>query len=120
MGCGESREKLEDELMKLKMARIELQMERYNQLKLLKDIDGKEVKVAKIPDYIDQKFLKDYLLKRQNSNSTTHKDNSINTGRKQKRSKTCDIKRKISNKDKKVLIRPNNGNSNCKRKTLKL
>ena len=119
MGCGDPKEKLEDELMKLKMARIELQMERYNQLKLLKDIDGKEVKTAKIPDYIDQKFLKDYFLKRQNSSLTTHRDISINTGRKQKRSKTCNIKKNI-NEDKKVLIKLKKRRSICKRKTLKL
>ena len=32
MGCGNPKEKVEDEMMKMKMARIELQMERHKQL----------------------------------------------------------------------------------------
>ena len=40
-------------MVKMKMERVEIQMERQKQLKLLKDIDGTDIKVKKIPDYID-------------------------------------------------------------------
>ena len=53
MGCGDSKEKIENEMVKMKMERIEVQMERQKQLKLLKDIDGCEIKAPNIPDYID-------------------------------------------------------------------
>ena len=54
MGCGNPREKVENEIIKMKMQRIIIQMERKNQLQLLKDIDGKELKIQKILDYIDK------------------------------------------------------------------
>ena len=53
MGCGDAKEKIENEMVKMKMERVEIQMERQKQLKLLKDIDGTEINVKKIPDYID-------------------------------------------------------------------
>ena len=53
MGCGDAKEKIENEMVKMKMERVEIQMERQKQLKLLKDIDGIDIKVKKIPDYID-------------------------------------------------------------------
>ncbi len=57
MGCGDTREKLEIQMVKMKMARVEVQMERQNQLKLLKDIDGCEYKFKEIPDYIDKEHI---------------------------------------------------------------
>ena len=53
MGCGDAKEKIENEMVKMKMERIEIQMERQKQLKLLKEIDGTEINIKKIPDYID-------------------------------------------------------------------
>jgi len=52
MGCGNTKEKIEDEIMKAKFARSEIQFERQKQLQLLKDIDGCEYKAPIIPDYI--------------------------------------------------------------------
>ena len=43
MGCGDTKEKLEDQMMKMKMSRIELQMERMKALQALKEMDGKEM-----------------------------------------------------------------------------
>ena len=120
MGCGNPKEKLEDEIMKAKMARIELQMERYNQLKLLKNNYGKEMQTPLIPDYIDPDFLKDFYLNRQNSHSTTHKINTSQTGIRQKRSKTCNMKKRISEGDKKDFIRTKNKRISCKKRTLKI
>ncbi len=64
MGCGNPREKVENEIIKMKMQRTVIQMERKNQLKLLKDIDGKEFKFQKIPDYIDESWCENQETKR--------------------------------------------------------
>ena len=40
MGCGDPQEKLENKIMEMNIEKIELQMERYKQMKLLgQDID---------------------------------------------------------------------------------
>ena len=82
MGCGNSKEKVEDEMLKMKMQRIELQMERYRQLQRLKEIDGCDRKAPVIPDYIDPNFNNN------NSNSTINKNNNTNLRRRPIRSKS--------------------------------
>ena len=52
MGCGTSKEKVENEMMKLQMERAQVQMERINQLKLLEEIGYRPFKRRSIPDYI--------------------------------------------------------------------
>ena len=105
MGCSDPIEKLEDEMMKMKMARIELQMQRYNQLKLLKNIDGIDVTTPVIPDYIDPQFLKDQLIKNVCSSTTLNKVMIPNLKTKKDRSKSFAIKRKtIANIKKPNLI----------------
>ena len=52
MGCQDSKEKIENEMIKMKMERAEIRMERKNQLKLLKDIDGCDINLVQIPDYL--------------------------------------------------------------------
>ena len=64
MGCGDPREKVENEMVKMKMERIVIQMERQKQLKLLKDIDGVELNIQKIPDYIDDSAYTNQITKR--------------------------------------------------------
>ena len=41
MGCGNSKEKLENEMIKLKFQRAQIQMERKNQIKLLEGLKKK-------------------------------------------------------------------------------
>ena len=52
MGCGTSKEKVENEMMKLQMERAQVQMERINQIKLLEEIGYRPAKRRSIPDYI--------------------------------------------------------------------
>ena len=92
MGCGTSKEKIENEMIQMKMARSEVQMERFNQMKLLKEIDGTEVKAPIIPDYIDQDFLKNKISKL-NSSTKLQDINSKNILR-PRRNKSFAIKRK--------------------------
>ena len=47
MGCGNSKEKLEDEILNLKISLINVQMERYNQMQLLKEKNGFDIKIQK-------------------------------------------------------------------------
>ena len=52
MGCGTAREKIENEIIAMKLERVGVQMERRNQIKLLEDIDGIKNKEPNIPDYL--------------------------------------------------------------------
>ena len=50
MGCGTPKEKLENEIIAMKLERVWVQMERRNQIKLLEDIDGVKINEPNIPD----------------------------------------------------------------------
>ena len=58
MGCGSAREKIENEMMMLKLERTNVQMERKVNMKMLKEIDGVSPTGIKIPDYIDEHFAR--------------------------------------------------------------
>ena len=64
MGCGNAREKLEYEMMMMKLERVGIQLERQNQIQLLEKIDGKKMKLYEIPDYIETKELRKKLSKK--------------------------------------------------------
>ena len=122
MGCNNAKEKIEDQMMKLKMARIELQMERHNQLELLKGIDGKQFKTAPIPDYIDNKFLENYYLNnikassKQNNGETLRKINNPKIRSKSLLFRTNNKLINLEEKDKRKTFRK----KSVKRKTLKV
>ena len=90
MGCGNSKEKLEDEMLDLKISRIEVQMERYNQMQLLKEKNGINVKSPDIPGYLDPKFAVNQT--KRNSISTNIKEVKNNLGDR-RRSKSFKTKR---------------------------
>ena len=98
MGCSDSKEKLEDQMLNLQISRIELQMERYKQLQLLKEEKGIEPNFPKIPDYIDQKFA--INQSKRNSMSTNIKEVKNNPVK--RRSKSFKTKR-VTIKDNKNL-----------------
>ena len=91
MGCGNAQEKLEDEMLDLKISRIELQMERYKQVQLLKEKQGKDINIPKIPDYIDPKFINNQF--RRNSNTTSIKE--VKNFQVRRRSKTFKSSRSV-------------------------
>ena len=95
MGCGNPKEKVENEMIKMKMQRIQIQMERQNQLKLLRDIDGKELKFQKIPDYIDESCCENQDTKRNKKTES----NSIKKRKILKKSKTVNLKRRKKTKE---------------------
>ena len=69
MGCGNPKEKIEDELIKAKFERIKVQMERENQIKLLEEITGKHINLPKIPDYMAPITIKKKFSKAKSSTS---------------------------------------------------
>ena len=101
MGCSSPKEKLEDEMMKIQMSRIEIQMERYNQIEMLKEINGGEIKSAVIADYIDQQFLNNHFYNKRNSSSSTSESSKSSKEENQKRAKRS--KNCSKNKRKKIL-----------------
>ena len=89
MGCGSAREKLENEMIMMKLERIGIQMERQNQMQLLEKIDGKKMKIPKIPDYIDTKNFRKKLSKK--------------SLKMKKRSKSFNLKKKTKSEETNVL-----------------
>ena len=78
MGCGSPREKLEDEMMVFKLARMDIQMEKEKELKKLAEIEGHIVKRHHIPDYIDPEFArinKIYPQQIENKENEVHNKN---------------------------------------------
>ena len=69
MGCSGPREKLEDQMMIMKLERMEVQMEREKQLKKLSEIDGRKIQKNNIPDYIDPAFARERKLYEDDNNN---------------------------------------------------
>ena len=100
MGCGITKEKIENEMMKTKLERDLIKYERKKQLELLKDIDGLEYKAAFIPDYLDSTpdFTKKTIIRGSKKtisvfNKNNNKKNTIKILRPRK-SKSFMVKRK--------------------------
>ena len=62
MGCSSPQEKIEDQMMKIKLLRIDIQMERENKIKQLSEMTGNKITYNNIPDYIDPEFAKQNYL----------------------------------------------------------
>ena len=88
MGCGNAKEKIEDELMKAKLERAKVQFEKQTQIQILKDLDGTEYKSSLIRDNTTTKFKRSFSKKRKTFNkvilrprrskSFVHKKDCIN------------------------------------------
>ena len=111
MGCGNTKEKLEDEIMKAKLEKMQIQYERQTQIKLLKDLDGTDYKPMPIPDYIAPNQIKKETIKKPRKTIKLNKSKTIKIN--SKRYKSFAIKRKTkinledfgSNPKKKILKR---------------
>ena len=87
MGCENVKEKVEDEMLKMKLEREEIRTERYKIVKLLNELDGGHRKAAIIPDYIDPEFSNKNSSKPINDQEM-NKDNNIKIKRRSSRSKS--------------------------------
>ncbi len=76
MGCGSTREKIEDEMMVYKLERMEIQMEKEKELKKLAEIEGRTIERHKVPDYIDPEFAKEKKLYEDNVDNKSKKRKS--------------------------------------------
>ena len=124
MGCEDSKEKIVNEMIALKLERVGVQMERKNQIKLLEEIDGNKIKEPTIPDYlvlepkeknnkksINKKSIKKMpiIIKKLDKNSQNRmRSKSVNVKNKIKNLKTnittaLDFKRINKSKSKKSL-----------------
>ena len=56
MGCTSSKEKIEDQMMEIKLQRIEIQMDREDKINQLSKMEGRNITYQNIPDYIDPQF----------------------------------------------------------------
>ena len=99
MGCGNSKEKLEDEMIKLKFQRAQIQMERKNQIKILEGIERKKITEPIIPDFISfqkEKPTKKILTETKENKSENKKEKKSKKEKddNKKRSKSVKTKNK--------------------------
>ena len=119
MGCSGAKEKLEDRMMLIKLARMEIQMEKEKELKKLSEMEGKQISRVGIPDYIDPEFAKQknlYFVENDNQverkvntdiqisnkskkNEKKKKDNLTELSEKKQKVKNSKIKGKASSDD---------------------
>ena len=103
MGCGNPKEKIEDEIIKAKFERTIIQNERMNQIKLLEKIYGHPVKRTNIPDYIAPQFQE---TKRKNEISPVN-GKRLPIRIKSRRAKSFVLKRKKRLNEENTTIRRN-------------
>ena len=101
MGCGDSKEKIVNEMIALKLERVGVQMERKNQIKLLEEIDGNKIKEPTIPDYLvlepKEKNNKKSINKKSNKKLPIIIKKLDKNSQNRMRSKSVNVKNKIKN-----------------------
>ena len=60
MGCSNSKEKLEDQINLIKLQRYTIQMEREKTLKLLSEMEGRNIDGDNLADYLASKNVKQF------------------------------------------------------------
>ena len=58
MGCSSPKENLEDQIMMLKLKRVAIQMEREKSLKILSEIEGRNIDDDNLPEYLASRNVK--------------------------------------------------------------
>ena len=97
MGCSSAREKIEDQMLQIKMLRMEIQMERENNINQLQEMEKRKITHPDIPDYIDPKFAlqkKIYYINQTELMKNLPKEKAITT-------KNLKKIKKVKNKEKK-------------------
>ena len=62
MGCAGAKETLEDKMLLMKLDRLEIQMRKEVEIKILNEKYGEPIRKSIVPDYIDPEFAKEYNL----------------------------------------------------------
>ena len=99
MGCGSPREKIEDEMMVYKLERMQIQMEKENELKKLAEIEGHAIERTKIPDYIDPEFAKEKKIYEEYQNEDTDQPKNNKDKKKKNREQSSPKKKKKKEKN---------------------
>ena len=101
MGCGSAKEKIENEIIKAKMERNEIQYEREQQMKLLNELGYNNYKPPVIPDYILPKMInsKNPTIKKKKMARSHKSSKSLNSKRKRIQSFSLKKKTSINSKD---------------------
>lgn len=76
MGCTNARENIEDKMMLLKLKRIRIRMERDRLLKRLKKIDGHEIEIKEVPDYLAHPEITTSRIQKNEPNNNINNENS--------------------------------------------
>ena len=97
MGCSNPREKLENEMMEMQITRIEIQMQKYNQLKRLSQIENRKIDYINIiPDYLDPNFARENKI---DVADTTNKKISLTNEKKKINNKRRNSKKSKTKKN---------------------
>ena len=90
MGCATAKEKLESQMMVLKIQRAEITKEREEKLKIYEEMTGERLNRKPIPDYyiVDQKTETSSNHYNNNSRKNSSKRNSVRSSNKRKSSKS--------------------------------
>ena len=78
MGCSNAREDIEDQIMLIRLKRMNIQMEREKNLKLLSDLEGYPINMENLPDYLaasDKAKLMNVNIDKKESSSHLNKLN---------------------------------------------
>ena len=98
MGCGNAKEKIENEIMAARLDRIEIQFERKKQMDLLKNTYGIDFKPSIIPDYIAPKPEKGNSELKQRNSLMIRKTKKITIKKKRAKSFALKTKKPILNR----------------------
>ena len=110
MGCSGEAQAVKDQMMLLKLKRMEIQMEKEKEIKKLSDIEGRPIKAGIIPDYIDPEFAREQNL----ATDYINMDDEISQNNKKEAKKE-----KYKEKNKKDKIDKKKGEKNKKEKSNK-
>ena len=102
MGCTSGdKEKIEDQMMLMKLERMEIQMEKEKHAKKLSEMEGKDIKPGNIPDYIDPEFAKEKNIYDDDGNENLKTD----AGNKKDKKDKKDMEKSKKEKSKKEKVK---------------
>ena len=116
MGCGNVKKNIENEMMIIQLERVNIQMERMKNLKLLENMDGHIRKCPVIPDFIDPQFAKKKLELLKNSSSFMKEDENYHVPQKKRRFRRKKLKKGKKKRRRKKKIKDNEDNENNENK----
>ena len=106
MGCGSTKEKLENRMLELKLKKIEIKKERKARIKDLERLTGKRVIRDEIPDYIDSSNDKNEEINSENSSDNNYTE-SKNNSKKNSSSKNSNNIESLSDVSSEDLVNDN-------------